>query len=214
MKILHCSDFHGHVEWMTWMRRVHMDYDLLVFSGDLAGEKSTADGLQSWVHSFSRPLAICTGNHDYTDQETSYLASLGGRGSRGILVDGSKHTIGGWEIEVLGESDSLTLGGGFTIAVSHTPPAGAACAGHRVTDGDALLRRAIDLNGPDLLFCGHVHNPRIWWDRVGQTAVFNPGRASELDRVPRHIIVDTDARTAELRTWKGTIEKRRIRPGP
>ena len=56
----------------------------------------------------------------------------------------------------------------------------------------------IDEFRPDFVLTGHVHDPPFkpdgsWYDRIGHTWVFNPGR--QIGRVPAHVALDlTDGR--------------------
>ena len=67
--------------------------------------------------------------------------------------------------------------------------------------GDADLAGWIDQFQPDLVLAGHVHQPPFqrdgsWFDRIGRTWVFNPGR--QIGAVPTRIELDLAEQRA---TW-------------
>jgi predicted phosphodiesterase len=83
----------------------------------------------------------------------------------------------------------------------HSPPGGTGLcrtASREFPDYD--LTAWIEQWGPHLVFTGHIHNaPWVaggtWVDKVADSWVFNAGRTS--GPMPAHIVVDTDAGTAE-----------------
>src|SRR5690606_38734957 len=87
------------------------------------------------------------------------------------------------------------------LILTHEPPRGTAVS--RGT-GLELLGNSLAMNVmPDFLLSGHMRNaPWLaggsWWDRRGQTFVFNAG-FDPLGEFPCHILLDTTRREA---TWK------------
>ncbi len=84
------------------------------------------------------------------------------------------------------------------IWIHHAPPTGARTnwTGKRAI-GDEYLHAWIERYQPDMVLSGHIHNAPFfeqgsWFDRIGRTWVFNPGRmigaepTSVLDRHRSH----------------------------
>jgi Icc-related predicted phosphoesterase len=91
--------------------------------------------------------------------------------------------------------------------IYHWPPLGSPTSwtGRRAY-GDADLAGWITTHQPDMVLCGHVHEPPFkptgaWADRIGTTWVFNPGR--QIGPVPAHIAIDLGAGTAMWRSMMG-----------
>jgi len=69
-----------------------------------------------------------------------------------------------------------------TLFVLHSPPYGTRCdmIGARLHVGSRAIRAFLEKHGPPLVLSGHIHeSPRVsaaWQDRVGGTAVVNPGQ--------------------------------------
>ena len=86
--------------------------------------------------------------------------------------------------------------------VYHSPPSGSALSWNgRREYGDDALAEWITRFQPDFVLTGHIHqapfaNGGAWFDRIGETVVFNPGQ--QPGPVPAHIVIDFEARDA---TW-------------
>ncbi|MDR3358947.1 MAG: metallophosphoesterase family protein [Desulfovibrio sp.] len=86
-----------------------------------------------------------------------------------------------------------------TVLVSHNPPRGTACdvIPGNAHVGSAVVRVFLEEARPDVCLCGHIHEARAA-DRVGRTAVVNPGPLAEGGYALLRF--DTSGLTAELRT--------------
>jgi hypothetical protein len=97
------------------------------------------------------------------------------------------------------------------IWVHHAPPAGTRiCKTARGDYGDSNLTQWIDRWRPEMVICGHIHQaPWVdgggWFDRRGQTWVFNAGH--EIGHEPAHIVIDLTSREA---TWVGVPDEEKI----
>ena len=96
------------------------------------------------------------------------------------------------------------------IWVYHWPPLGSPTAwtGKRFY-GDDQLGPWIEEHRPDVVLCGHVHQPPFkpdggWADRIGPTWVFNPGR--QIGAVPTRVEIDFDAQRATWTSLMGVEE--------
>jgi Icc-related predicted phosphoesterase len=169
-------------------------------------------------------LIVCSGNHDLNarDGNGEKTAAWMQRCRRlGIACDGENLTLGDtlvticpwWDgpkalaqIKQQIESDSA-LAHRRWIWIYHAPPddSPVSWAGKRHF-GDSELSSLITKYEPDLVMTGHIHQSPFkpdgsWFDRIGKTWVFNPGR--QIGPVPTHIEFDLDARTATWRWMEG-----------
>jgi Icc-related predicted phosphoesterase len=83
------------------------------------------------------------------------------------------------------------------VWVYHWPPVGSpTCWTGKQHYGDPDLLAWIEEHQPDIVLTGHVHEPPFkpdgsWYDRIGRTWVFNPGRQG--GATPTRIDLDLDA---------------------
>lgn len=211
MKILHLSDLHGVERFYSWVsgevRRTH--YDALVVSGDLLNlfDLEYVEGQIGMVRDWSEglppelPVFLVSGNHDKLSlhlllDKARWLRSLK---RNNVFIDGESTELGGFCFECVGWGRvPVAKTKLLKILVSHSPPAlslaGTDCLGEDL--GDVELTQHIQ-QAPCttwLVLCGHVHEPKRWHD-VGSICCLNP--ATSLDaKVPSHIMIDTEARTA------------------
>ncbi|HRI87625.1 MAG TPA: metallophosphoesterase family protein, partial [Candidatus Hydrogenedentes bacterium] len=166
-------------------------------------------------------VLVCSGNHDL-DAETptgdAFAEWLGHIEIPNVYVDTQSVCIGDvtftmcpwWEgeetrarVQQQLEAESRKRGPGKWVWIYHAPPAGAKTSWNgKVYSGDSFLAEMIAALHPDIVFGGHIHNSPFyaqgsWFDRVGDTWVFNPGH--EVAGVPSFISVDLDTLEA---TWE------------
>jgi Calcineurin-like phosphoesterase len=168
-------------------------------------------------------VVACSGNHDLTDEDDGGERSapwLSAARRLGVLVDGESEDLEGTLITVCPwwdgpkqreavarrlEEDSARQVRPW-IWVYHWPPAGSSTTWTgRDFYGDEELSGWIDELRPDLVLCGHVHQPPFqaegsWVDRIGSTWVFNAGR--QIGPEPSHVVVDLDEGVA---TWTSLL---------
>jgi Icc-related predicted phosphoesterase len=158
-------------------------------------------------------VLLCSGNHDLDERdETGEKISrwIGNIGNLGISHDGDSLTIGDtffticpwWDGPRVKEQIGVQLQQaaaahrGRWIWIHHAPAANSPTSwGGARTFGDAELVQWIESYKPDMVLSGHVHqSPFIkngsWFDRIGDTWVFNVGQ--QFGRPPAHIMLDLD----------------------
>jgi len=75
MKILHTTDLHFNLQWFEWIENQQDKYDVFCISGDfIDSSKDIAlpkqiEFVSEWIKKFSKPLFVCSGNHDIDDLE-------------------------------------------------------------------------------------------------------------------------------------------------
>lgn len=169
------------------------------------------------------PLAVASGNHDLTgpdprgEQAALWLAESV---AAGVVTDGGslefpaaalRVSVCPWWDGPLGrdaldawlhqEAARAAASAHRWLWVYHWPPAGSpTCWTGRRAYGDADLAAWIARLAPDLVLCGHVHEPPFkpagaWADRIGPTWVFNAGR--QIGPVPAHVVLDLGTGSAE-----------------
>jgi len=190
MRILHCSDFHGHIPWFHWLREVARQYDLVCLTGDLIDlfSKASPDEqltrISETLRGIETPLAICSGNHDLPD------ASTGMGWMRTLLpaqlyADGNVFTMKGYTFRCIGWQESFPMAVDATeVWLAHAPPDECATSQAR----EVLDYGSFDLGevcrsgmGPRLILSGHIHNPLKWHARIERTWSFNPGVGTSRD---------------------------------
>lgn len=158
-------------------------------------------------------VILCSGNHDLDERDEAgekYARWIGDAGDIGILHDGESVAIGDtyfticpwWDGPRVKEKigvqlrDAAAAHKGRWIWVHHAPAAKSPTSwGGSRFFGDAELVDWINSYKPDIVLSGHVHqSPFIsdgsWFDRLGETWVFNVGH--EFGSPPAHIILDLD----------------------
>lgn len=219
MRILLVSDLHYALPQLDWVVRVAPDYDLVVVAGDLL-DISSAVAIDAQVVVMLQYLkllkdagrvAVSSGNHDLTgpdargEQAALWLreAQAAGVPSDGdsLLLGDTLVTICPWwdgpagrdALEAQLAADAARRPARW-IWVYHWPPLDSpTCWTGRRHYGDTELGAWIARYAPDLVLCGHVHQPPFkpdgaWADRIGNTWVFNPGH--QIGPVPAHIEID------------------------
>ena len=213
MKILHISDFHYRLPWFDWLVSQAPLFDGIVLAGDLLDQFNPAIGqiaeisrrLAAFPCTPTRPLFVCSGNHDTPPSGRGSLgAGKPGRSGDwlralarpGLIVD--EQTWPG--PPVIGVAPwagrptaPWTWPEAAAIVVVHAPPAGTALSvgpGSARDDGDNEVRDAILDYSPRLVLSGHVHASRRWHATLGDTLCLNPGCDLGAS-IPRHIVIDT-----------------------
>ena len=159
-------------------------------------------------------VILCSGNHDLDERnpEGEKIARWIGDGRElGIACDGDSLTIGDtlftvcpwWDGPLVKQRIDNQLREAAAgrprrwIWVHHAPPANSPTSwGGKRFFGDVELAQWIRTYQPSMVISGHVHqSPFIpdgsWFDRLGDTWVFNAGL--QAGRPPVHIVLDVDA---------------------
>ena len=205
MTILHVADFHFNQRWFEWLRHSAPSHHLLVMSGDLLDQTSAVprrtqvEWLSAWFADYTGAACVCSGAHDMEwDRETErwrpayWLREIA---SDTVWTDGQLAVFDGQIVANIG-SATWPKGRAADLWVVHAPPAGTAVA-RRASGrdgGDLDLAAALKEHAPRIVFSGQVHEPRNWFDRIGESLVLNPGR-DERAPFPNHIVVETDPLT-------------------
>lgn len=162
-------------------------------------------------------IIVCSGNHDLDERnpEGEKVARWVEEARElGVAIDGDTLTIGDtlftvcpwWDGPLVREgiarqlAEAVKQRQGRWIWAHHAPPANSPTSwGGSRHLGDKELVDWIGEHKPDIVLSGHVHqSPFIrdgsWYDKVGDTWVFNAGH--QFGRPPAHIAIDLDAQTA------------------
>lgn len=232
VRILLVSDLHYTLPQLDWVVRQAPRFDLVVIAGDCL-DISSAVPLEAQSLVILRYLsllqaatrvAVISGNHDLTGPDAcGEQAALWLEQARaaGVPTDGDTIAIGdtgvslcGWwdgpagraALEARLEAEAARRPARW-IWVYHWPPLGSpTCWTGRRHYGDTELGAWVARHQPDLVLCGHVHEPPFkpagaWADRIGPTWLFNPGR--QIGPVPAHIEIDLEAGSACWRSMMG-----------
>jgi len=173
-------------------------------------------------------VMFCSGNHDLDGRspEGEKIAQwIGGVREFGIVCDGDSVSIGDtlftvcpwWDGPIVREKIDEQLRKAAAqekqhwIWVHHAPPADSPTSwGGKRFFGDAELVQWIGQHRPSMVISGHVHqSPFIpdgsWYDRIGESWVFNAGL--QPGRPPVYIVIDTDEGNA---FWLSAGERQSI----
>jgi Icc-related predicted phosphoesterase len=158
-------------------------------------------------------VILCSGNHDLDDRNAEgekYSRWIGEVRDLGVARDGDNLSIADtlftvcpwWDGPLLRQRLDTQLAEAATrrpqrwIWVHHAPPANSPTSwGGKRHFGDTELVQWIERYQPSMVISGHVHqSPFVrdgsWYDRLGQTWVFNTGL--QPGRPPTYIVIDTD----------------------
>lgn len=162
-------------------------------------------------------LVVCSGNHDLDarspagEKVAKWMDKVR---QLGIPADGDSVVVGNtlitvcpwWDGPVSRQAVAEQLARDAAkpkdswIWVYHSPPEGSATSQARQRSfGDSELTAWIEQYRPDMVLSGHVHGAPFsktgsWADRMGSTAVFNPGR--QPGPIPTFIAIQTELRKA------------------
>jgi len=162
-------------------------------------------------------VVLCSGNHDLDDRSRE-----GEKVSRwiqearqlGVITDGESFTMDDmlftvcpwWDGPIVQQRIAEQLTDAAVgrlqkwIWTHHAPPADSPTSwGGSRHFGDVELVSWIERFKPDIVVSGHVHqSPFVrngsWYDRIGQTWVFNAGH--QFGRPPAHMVLDFDNQAA------------------
>ncbi|MBS0663221.1 MAG: metallophosphoesterase family protein [Verrucomicrobia bacterium] len=213
MTILHVSDLHYEKRWFHWLRDHAPAHDLLAISGDLLDlncatpQREQSAWVLNWLNAFPRPLCVCSGNHDleWHDAVEHWVPAywLRDRVNSRLWIDGQHVTFDGLSFLNIG-CTTRPKGGVADVWVVHAPPTGTLVSARNIgfEGGDPELVGAVRRYAPRLVLAGHVHNPMRWHHEVGPTLLLNPGSDRE-SRFPNHILIETNALTAQRFTQHG-----------
>jgi Icc-related predicted phosphoesterase len=230
MRLLVLGDLHYRLPHFDWLLGAAADGDAVAHvGGHRDGGSPVPHEVQTVVVTdYLDRLAEQTrvfassGNHDldgpgeHGEQVAAWLRRVAG----GAHVVGGAVDVGDtrftvcpwWDGPVTREEVAAQLRAAATdrparwIWLYHAPPAGTPlCHDGQRDFPDEEVADWIQELGPDLVFCGHVHQAPwadggSWHARMGETWVFNAGK--QIGKVPAHITVDTDAGTAD---WFGVF---------
>jgi Icc-related predicted phosphoesterase len=209
MRVLLVSDLHYDLRKFDWIaaRLAEADSttDVLVVAGDLLNIASSVPldtqitVVSTYLARFARfvPTLVCSGNHDLDhrrasgEKATRWLTELR---ADGLFVDGDSFDVGGWRLtacawwegpETLADLERrLTAAGTDRPArwlwAFHGPPDGPLSWTGTRHYGDPELPRLLDIHGPDIVLCGHIHQAPFvdggaWAERRGSSWLFNAG---------------------------------------
>jgi Icc-related predicted phosphoesterase len=197
MRIAYVVDVHDRFDSVPQALEQIGDVDVLLVGGDLTNAGTPADAERAiglWKPLVPRVLAVA-GNMD-SPAIDERLAELGvaidGRGELiedvgigGISAAPRSHMHTPYELdddEIERRADTALAairGARVRIFCPHAPPYDTECdrlrSGEHV--GSPVLRRLIEREQPDVVFCGHIHEAR-GVDFVGETRIVNPGPVS------------------------------------
>lgn len=232
MQLLVASDLHYTLPQLDWILAQAPGFDAVVLAGDHL-DISSAVPLESQIVVIGTYLekmadvtdvVACSGNHDLTARNAHHEKSapwIETAASAGVHVDWTRFDRGDVGITVCpwwdgpatrGDVDAQLAADAANrppvwIWVYHYPPDASPVSwiGSRHI-GDPDLNRWIERHRPDLVLTGHIHDSPFrdggsWSARLGDTWVVNAGR--QMGPVPAHVIVDTDAGTAEWWSFEG-----------
>ena len=191
MKIWITGDLHFNTTWFKYLLKQQNNYDILCLTGDLldltAGNFSEqSKWIANFLTNFSKPIFICSGNHDLDkNMEFNWLSGIGDN----ITLDNRIKTIEGVKFGVmpyLGADISRFYD--CDILLHHIPPANTKTAKNRSKGskdfGDDELYQVLKhkIITPKYLLCGHVEQPLNQTDQINKTTIINPGvTAGELE---------------------------------
>lgn len=175
------------------------------------------------------PVAVCSGNHDLDEENENgerraeWLQHIAVNGvsvdSQTALQNGILISICPWwegedaksRLEAQLTRDAEWRGTSKWIWLYHAPPSGSKTSWNgKAYSGDRYLSELITRLEPDLVLGGHIHNSPFyssgsWYDRIGNTWVFNPGR--QMSSVPTSISIDLGSMIA---VWESSNGEERI----
>lgn len=204
MRLLHCSDFHGHEPWYRWLAQACPRYDLVCLTGDLIDLFARADHAEkirrvsNHLLKLPVPVALCSGNHDDPDLlgAANWIKQLA---RDRLWKDGDRFSLHGHVFRCIGWGQPMPMvADPAEIWLVHAPPDDCATsqACHGINLGDFELGELCRAGlGPRLALSGHIHEAVGWQAWVGRTWSFNPGYGLDPSR-PHAIEIDLDRQLA------------------
>jgi Icc-related predicted phosphoesterase len=233
LKALVVSDLHYTLNQFDWLVKVAGSFDAVVIAGDLLDIFSLVEPdvqivvvtkYLDLIRAKTR-LIVCSGNHDGDEKNEAgeFVASwLQSVRAEQLWVDGDSFRLGKdlvtvcpwWDGEVTRAAMVEQIKAQAAkprerwIWIHHAPPdeVPVSWAGKKY-GGDKFLNGLIERFGPDLVFCGHIHNAPFlhpegsWISPIERTWTFNAGR--QIGPAPAFIVVDLEANRADYVNMEG-----------
>jgi putative phosphoesterase len=196
MKSLVVSDFHGSIEaaHKTAAKAKKTEADVIIVCGDIThfGSVEHAEQILAPLTAMEIPVLFVPGNCDpsqLADAKIKGAVNLHEQCRRldavsfmGLGAAPSSRLYSWFEmseakiLEALMQTADRCSEGGSLVVVSHTPPRGTKVdrAFSAIHAGSTSLRTFIEMKGPNIVFCGHIHEAK-GVDRIGDTIIVNPG---------------------------------------
>jgi predicted phosphodiesterase len=213
VKILHCTDLHGHAAKLDSLADLVAGYDMVCITGDFLdltdyeGIETQIRNVQTALDRIPVPAMLCSGNNDsHAGNPRLFQAAwLKALASPRRICDGGAIEVGRTRLRSIGWNMRLPTGGLDEIWLAHAPPASASTAinrGNGHDAGDVILgERCRAGTGPAIVLSGHQHEPLHWACKMGSSWSFNPG--SDLgSATPRFASIDLNRRIAKLYVGK------------
>ncbi|QJR81705.1 metallophosphoesterase family protein [Alteromonas pelagimontana] len=199
MKVLHATDLHFNKNACEWLTVNQACADVVCLTGDFLDTRIDAaepPELQvlfflKWFQSFSRPLLVCSGNHDVSYREGSWLNN---EGVKDVYGDGAKVRLNGITFGCVPYVGNLDVYRECDVLLHHEPPARSKTA---VQDGIdyGCTSLSYALTHKTLLakyvLCGHVHRPSKSAVRKGNCIVINAGGTHSQTQAS-HALIEVD----------------------
>jgi Icc-related predicted phosphoesterase len=170
--------------------------DCLCLTGDYLDDRignfaEQVNWVSGWVKSISKPIFMCSGNHDLDElAECEWLYKLT---SRNVKIDDQIYTFQGVKFGV-----APYIGADFArfsecdVLVTHLPPKGTKTARQNGHDfGDDAVYSAVKsgIISPGYILCGHVEQPEANHAILLDTKIINPGTLRESDSSGYQVLV-------------------------
>ena len=213
MRIVALSDLHGETAGLSAMRAEVAAADVVLLAGDIThfGQARAAAEVVNAVRRHNQRVLAVPGNCDRPEVE-AYLADEGiSLDVRNVVIDGVAFAGVGGSLPCPGRTPNEITEAQFAeylaqavegldqsrplILLVHQPPFGTvadlAASGRHV--GSEEMRSFIVERRPLACFAGHIHEAR-GKDRIGETAVLNPGSL----RAGGYAYAEVDVQTGTL----------------
>ena len=175
MKILHASDLH--FDKAKFDQILNLEFDVCCISGDLidASQKDIVGQkawVRQWLEDFKGQIFVCSGNHDVDRSDEGIWMR-----APNVYADGDIKTFKGIKFGCVPYlcTDILDFAE-CDLLLTHTPPAHTQTSVEHGRDfGDKELYRALkhSLMKAKIILCGHVHDPSLRVDKIGNCKVYN-----------------------------------------
>lgn len=199
MKIFHVTDLHFNQVWFEFIKDKQNEFDVLCISGDLLDAYGGKVDLYTqiklttaWLKSFTKPLFVCSGNHDIAlSYDENWLSEI-----EGIYADNCVKNINGVKFGCLPyfyTDANFVKFAPCDVLLAHVPPAKTLTATTKNDKdlGNVDLYRAIAQNflHPKVMLCGHIHDPKEQIYKLKDTMIYNPG-CDKKSIEPRYCIIE------------------------
>ncbi len=191
MRILVAGDMHFQLDRFESLKDDLTNCDVLCLTGDYLDDKNSDREEQiawvsSWLKSISKPIVMCSGNHDLDElAECSWIDELS---SENIIIDDSVWTYQDVTFGVIpyigAQHSTFKL---CDILISHLPPSNTKTSVQDGCDyGDEELYFSITKGviQPHYIFCGHVEYPESYVDQIDRIKIVNAGSRIQVINYP------------------------------